>query len=72
MGADFRQVLTIPNRIKYIGYGQSAKDIANLTEKNDDKPFLPLGEYEWPKLPTDDRVRLALALLNSEIFRSND
>ncbi|WP_138933144.1 hypothetical protein [Roseovarius arcticus] len=33
-------------------------------------PFLPLGQYAWPSLPADDRVRLIFERLKSEILWS--
>ncbi|KIN73469.1 hypothetical protein [Sulfitobacter guttiformis] len=43
----------------------------SLTDKSQDKPFVPLGGYEWPKLPTEDRLRLAINRFKNEVFRSN-
>ncbi len=33
-------------------------------------PFLPLGEYAWPALPADDRLRMTYERLKNEILRS--
>ncbi|MGC1503316.1 MAG: hypothetical protein WA782_04160 [Sulfitobacter sp.] len=43
-----------------------------MNASTEDKPFLTVGNYDWPKMPTDDRARLAINRLKEEIFGSTE